>query len=195
MGTETKKAISSLMTENRTFAPPAGFSAKAHIKSFEQYQEMYDRSVKDPDGFWLEQADLLDWVKKPAKAREFTWNTEGRIIKHTWFADGTLNVSYNCLDRHLNTPNADKTALLWQGEPDEDVQSFTYRELHREVCKFANVLKSFGVKKGDRVCIYMPMILELPVVMLACARIGAIHSVVFGGFSADSLKDRINDSQ
>lgn len=195
MGTETKKAISSLMTENRTFAPPAGFSAKAHIKSFEQYQEMYDRSVKDPDGFWLEQADLLDWVKKPSKAREFTWNTEGRIIKHTWFADGTLNVSYNCLDRHLNTPNADKTALLWQGEPDEDVQSFTYRELHREVCKFANVLKSFGVKKGDRVCIYMPMILELPVVMLACARIGAIHSVVFGGFSADSLKDRINDSQ
>jgi acetyl-CoA synthetase len=191
---EVKQSISSLQTEGRTFAPPAGFAAKAHIKSFDEYQAMYDRSVNDPEGFWLEQASVLDWVKKPTKAREFTWNTDSRAINHTWFADGELNVSYNCLDRHLNGPNAKKTALLWQGEPDEDVRAMSYEDLHREVCKFANVLKSLGVKKGDRVCIYLPMILELPVVMLACTRIGAIHSIVFGGFSADSLRDRINDS-
>ncbi len=126
---------------------------------------------------------------------EYTWNTEARIIRHTWFADGELNVSYNCLDRHLNTPIAKKTAIIWQGEPEEDVKYITYEELYKEVCKFANVLKSLGVKKGDRVCIYLPMIPELPVAMLACARIGAIHSVVFGGFSAESLRDRINDSE
>jgi acetyl-CoA synthetase len=192
---DSKKAIRSLMTESRTFAPPADFAAKAHIKSFEEFQRMYDRSINDSDGFWLEYAGLLDWHKKPTKAREYVWDTERRIIKHTWFADGQLNVSYNCLDRHLKTPVAKKKALVWQGEPDEDTKSLTYEELHREVCKFANVLKSLGIKKGDRVCIYMPMIVELPVVMLACTRIGAIHSIVFGGFSADSLKDRINDSE
>jgi len=186
--------IDSLMSEKRTFPPSAEASARAHIKSFERYQEMYDRSVNDPDGFWLEQAELLTWSKKPTKAREFTWDTERRRIEHTWFADGELNVAYNCLDRHLGTPTARKAALVWQGEPEEDSITLTYEELHREVCKFANVLKSFGIKKGDRVCIYLPMILELPVVMLGCARIGAIHSVVFGGFSADSLRDRINDS-
>ena len=191
---EAKRSISSLQTEGRTFPPPAGFAAKAHIKSFDEYQAMYDRSVNDPDGFWLEQASVLDWVKKPTKAREYTWNTDSRAINHTWFADGILNVSYNCLDRHLKGATAKKTALLWQGEPDEDVRAVSYEQLHREVCKFANVLKSLGVKKGDRVCIYLPMILELPIVMLACTRIGAIHSIVFGGFSADSLRDRINDS-
>ncbi|HOV73727.1 MAG TPA: acetate--CoA ligase [Candidatus Hydrogenedentes bacterium] len=190
----TSSSMKSLMTENRTFAPPADFAAKAHIKSLEQYQAMYDQSINDPDGFWLEQAKQLDWVKAPTKSREYTWNTDGRVIKHTWFADGVLNVSYNCLDRHLNGPNAKKAALVWQGEPEEDSKTLTYEELHREVCKFANILKSLGVKKGDRVCIYLPMILELPIVMLACTRIGAIHSIVFGGFSADSLKDRINDS-
>jgi len=192
---EARKSISSLQTEGRTFPPPAGFAAKAHIKSFDEFQAMYDRSVNDPDGFWLEQAALLDWVKKPSKAREFTWNTDSRAVNHTWYADGVINVSYNCLDRHLNGPARNKTALLWQGEPDEDVRAISYVELHREVCKFANVLKSLGVKKGDRVCIYLPMILELPVVMLACTRIGAIHSIVFGGFSADSLRDRITDSE
>jgi acetyl-CoA synthetase len=191
---ETKQSISSLQTEGRSVPPPPGFAAKAHIKSLDEYQAMYDRSINDPDGFWLEQANVLDWTKKPTKAREFTWNTDSRAINHTWFADGTLNVSYNCLDRHLNGPAKNKVALLWQGEPEEDVRAFTYEQLHREVCKFANVLKSLGVKKGDRVCIYLPMILELPVVMLACTRIGAIHSIVFGGFSADSLRDRINDS-
>jgi len=192
---EARKSISSLQTEGRTFPPPAGFAAKAHIKSFDEFQAMYDRSVNDPDGFWLEQAALLDWVKKPSKAREFTWNTDSRAVNHTWYADGVINVSYNCLDRHLNGPARNKTAILWQGEPDEDVRAISYVELHRDVCKFANVLKSLGVKKGDRVCIYLPMILELPVVMLACTRIGAIHSIVFGGFSADSLRDRITDSE
>jgi acetyl-CoA synthetase len=189
------KAISSLMTEKRTFPPPSQLSADAYIQTMEQYQEMYDRSISDPDGFWLEQADILHWFKKPTKAREYTWDTKGRKIEHTWFADGELNVSYNCLDRHLGTPTEHKVALIWQGEPEDDTKQLTYRELHTEVCKFANVLKDLGVNKGDRVCIYMPMIVELPVVMLACTRIGAIHSIVFGGFSADALRDRINDSQ
>ncbi len=194
MGTENTKAISSLMVENRTFPPSPEVSARAHIKSFDQYKAMWERSLNDSDAFWLEQAETLHWFKKPTKALEYTWDTEKRIIQHTWFADGEMNVAYNCLDRHLGTPIAKKTALLWQGEPEDDVKSITYEELHREVCKFANVLKSLGVKKGDRICIYLPMILELPIVMLASARIGAIHSVVFGGFSADAIKDRVQDS-
>ncbi len=125
---------------------------------------------------------------------EYTWDTKNRKIEHTWFADGELNVSYNCLDRHLGTPTAKKTALLWQGEAENAVRKFTYEELHKEVCKFANVLKSKGIGKGDRVAIYMPMVIELPIVMLACTRIGAIHSVIFGGFSADAIEGRVNDS-
>jgi len=194
MGKEEKKAISSLMTENRTFPPSDAVRARAHIKSFEEYQKMWERSINDSDAFWLEQAATLDWFKKPTKALEYTWDTDSRNVQHTWFADGELNVSYNCLDRHLGTPTAKKTALIWQGEPEEDVVSMTYQELHKHVCKFANVLKSLGVKKGDRVCIYLPMIIELPIVMLACTRIGAIHSIVFGGFSADAIKPRVNDS-
>ncbi|MGQ9590069.1 MAG: acetate--CoA ligase [Planctomycetota bacterium] len=183
------------MTETRTFPPPESVRKRAHVKSFEEYERLYRRSVEDPDGFWIEQAtSLLTWYKKPTKGREYTWETAARKIEHKFFADGELNAAYNCLDRHLSTSVADKVAIIWQGEPEKDVRKITYRELHKEVCKFANVLKSFGVKRGDRVCIYLPMIPELPVAMLACARIGAIHSVVFGGFSADSLKDRINDS-
>jgi len=155
---------------------------------------MYERSIKDPDGFWLEHCKILDWFKQPTLGRRYEWNTAARIIKHTWFEDGQLNASYNCLDRHLKTPVRDKVALIWQGEPEDDVRKITYAELHQEVCKFANVLKSLGIKKGDRVAIYLPMIPELPIAMLACARIGAIHSVVFGGFSAESLAGRINDS-
>ena len=188
------KSMDSLMSEGRTFPPPAELQANAHVSSVEQYEQMYKRSVEDPDGFWLEQAELLHWFKKPTKAREYNWDTKGRKIEHTWFADGELNACYNCLDRHLGTPIAKKAALVWQGEPEEDSKTLTYEELHREVCKFANVLKSFGVVKGDRVCIYLPMTLELPIVMLACARIGAIHSIVFGGFSAEALRSRINDS-
>ena len=195
MSDKQKKAIDSLMMESRTFPPPAELSAAAEISSTEQYQEMYDRSINDPDGFWLEQAESIEWFTKPTKAREFTWNTESRTVTHTWFADGELNVAYNCLDRHLGTERENKTALIWQGdEPNED-KAITYKELHAEVCKFANVLKGMGVGKGDRVCIYLGMIIELPVVMMACARIGAIHSIVFGGFSADALRDRINDAE
>ena len=192
--TEQQKGIDSLMTEGRTFPPPEEMQPNAYIDSLEQYEQMYKRSVEDPDGFWLEQADILTWTKKPTKAREHTWNTKARRIQHTWFADGEMNVCHNCLDRHLGTPVADKPAIVWQGEPEDDARTLTYKQLHQEVCKFANVLKSLGVAKGDRVCVYLPMIPELPVVMLACARIGAIHSVVFGGFSADALRDRINDS-
>jgi len=186
-------STASLMTENRTFPPSAEVVKRAHINAA-KYKEMYDRSVKDPDKFWLEQSNTLEWFKKPTVARKFTWNTDSRTIKHTWFENGQLNVTVNCLDRHLATPTADKVAILWQGEPENDVKKVTYRQLHTAVCKFANVLKSHGVKKGDRVSIYLPMIVELPVAMLACARIGAIHSIVFGGFSAESLAGRIQDS-
>ena len=194
MGNE-KKAITSLMTEDRKFAPPAAIAAKAHIGSMKQYQQMWEQSINEPDKFWLEQAKSLVWFKEPKKGLEYTWDTKNRKIEHTWFADGQLNVSYNCLDRHLKTATAKKTAIIWQGEEDKAVRKYTYEQLHKEVCKFANVLKSKGVKKGDRIAIYLPMVPELPVAMLACSRIGAIHSIVFGGFSADSLKDRINDSK
>jgi len=191
---EESKSLDSLMSESRTFPPSAALREGTYVNSMEQYQEMYDRSINDPDGFWLEQAESLHWFKKPTRSLVYTWDTKGKTVNHTWFDDGELNVAYNCLDRHLGTPTAKKAALVWQGEPEEDSVTLTYEELHKEVCKFANVLKSLGIKKGDRVCIYMPMILELPIVMLGCARIGAIHSVVFGGFSAEALRDRINDS-
>jgi acetyl-CoA synthetase len=191
---DNAKGMQSLMVETRKFPPTPQVQSRAYIKSFEQYEQMWQRSLKDPDGFWMEQAQTLSWFKTPTKALEYAWDTKRRTINHTWFADGELNVSYNCLDRHLNTPAADKTAILFQGEEENNVRKFTYRELHKEVCKFANVLKSKGIKKGDRVSIYMPMVPELAIVMLACTRIGAIHSIVFGGFSADALKGRINDS-
>jgi acetyl-CoA synthetase len=195
MSEEKKNAIStsSLMTEDRTFPPSKEVIERAHLNA-QQYKEMYERSVNDSDKFWLEQAEKIEWFKKPTVACKYTWDTKGRKINHTWFEDGELNITYNCLDRHLKTDKRTKPALVWQGEPEEDSVTMTYEQLHKEVCKFANVLKSMDVKKGDRVCIYMPMILELPIVMLACARIGAIHSIVFGGFSADALSDRINDS-
>jgi acetyl-CoA synthetase len=183
----------SLLTENRTFPPSAEMVKSAHITA-QSYEEMYRRSIEDSDAFWLEMAATLDWHKAPTISRKYTWDTAGRNVKHTWFEDGELNISYNCLDRHLDTPVGDKPAIIWQGEPEEESRTLSYRELHGEVCKFANILKGKGIGKGDRVCIYMPMVPELPVVMLACARIGAIHSVVFGGFSADAIADRVNDS-
>jgi acetyl-CoA synthetase len=188
------KAIDSLMSEGRTFPPPEQIKANAYVSSMEQYQQMWEQSINDPDNFWLEQAKSLHWFNEPTKALEYTWDTKGRTIEHTWFADGQLNVSYNCLDRHLGTPIAQKTALLWQGEAEDAVKKFTYEQLHKEVCKFANVLKSKGIAKGDRVAIYMPMVPELAIVMLACTRIGAIHSIIFGGFSADAIEGRVNDS-
>ncbi|MHC4131311.1 MAG: acetate--CoA ligase [Planctomycetota bacterium] len=193
MGQE-QKGIDSLMSEERTFPPPAEMQANAYINSMEQYQKMWEQSINDPDGFWLEQAKSLNWFKEPTKSLEYTWDTKSRKIEHTWFEDGELNVCYNCLDRHLGTPTAKKTALLWQGEAEDAVKKFTYEELHKEVCKFANVLKSKGISKGDRVAIYLPMVPELAIVMLSCARIGAIHSIIFGGFSSDAIEGRINDS-
>ncbi len=189
-----KKAITSLMSETRKFPPPKSLQSKAYIDSMAQYQKMWDQSLNDPDRFWMEQAKALTWFKAPTRALEYTWDTKARKIQHTWFADGQLNVSVNCLDRHLGTPVAKKTALLWQGDDDKSVKKFTYEQLHKEVCKFANVLRSKGIKKGDRVAIYMPMVPELPIAMLACTRIGAIHSVIFGGFSAEAISDRVNDS-
>ena len=191
---EAQKAIDSLMIEKRTFPPSRAIKANAYITSLEQYQQMWERSLNDPDGFWLEQAKSISWYKEPTESLRYTWDVKNRIIEHTWFADGQLNVSYNCLDRHLGTPIAKKTAIIWQGEAEDAVRKLTYEELHQEVCKFANVLKSKGIRKGDRVAVYLPMVPELPIAMLACARIGAIHSVVFGGFSAESLQGRINDS-
>jgi len=187
------KSVSSLLTEKRKFPPSPEVVKRAYINA-EQYQKMYDRSIRDPDGFWLEQCETLDWYKKPTIGRRYVWDTAARKIQHTWFEDGQLNASVNCLDRHLRTHRRNKTAIIWQGEDDNEVRKLTYEQLHAEVCKFANVLKSLGIKKGDRVAIYLPMIPELPIAMLACARIGAIHSVVFGGFSAESLASRINDS-
>jgi acetyl-CoA synthetase len=192
---EKQKSIESLAGVGKKLPPLKDAVARAHIKSFEQYQEMYDRSISGPDGFWLEQAKTLHWFKEPAKGCKSTWDTEKRTIKHTWFADGELNVAYNCLDRHLGTPTENKVAILWQGEDDAKVVKLTYGELHKQVCRFANVLASKGVEKGDRVCLYLPMVPEAAVITLGCARVGAIHSIVFGGFSADSIRDRINDSE
>ena len=179
------------MSNESIFHPPADFVQKAHINSFEQYQQMYKRSIEDPEGFWGEIAEKnFFWKEKWSKVREYDF---AGSISIKWFAGAKTNITYNCLDRHLEK-RADQTAIIWEGnEPGEDAK-LTYRELHAEVCKFANVLKSFGVKKGDRVSIYMPMVKELAIAMLGCARIGAIHSIVFGGFSPDSLSDRIVDS-
>ncbi|MEW6117052.1 MAG: acetate--CoA ligase [Nitrospirota bacterium] len=190
MATEGKK-IEVLMEEKRTFPPSKEFSAKAHIKSFAEYEKLYKRSVEDPDGFWGEFAEKqLTWFKKWDKVLE--WNFEKPEIK--WFQGGKINVSYNCLDRHLNTPVRNKAAIIWEAD-DGSYKTFTYQQLSYEVNRFANVLKKHGVKKGDRVTIYLPMIPELAISMLACSRIGAIHSIVFGGFSSQALRDRIQDCQ
>ena len=186
-------STSSLLQESRTF-PPSRRCRNGPTSTPSNTEAMYERSIHEPDKFWLEQATSLDWFKKPTLGRKYVWDTAAKRIEHTWFEDGQLNVSVNCLDRHLRTAHRNKPAIIWQGEPENDVRILTYEQLHQEVCKFANVLKSLGVKKGDRVSIYLPMIPELPIAMLACARIGAIHSVVFGGFSADALAGRINDS-
>jgi acetyl-CoA synthetase len=177
------------MEERKVFEPSDGVKMKAYIKRMEDYRELYQRSLRDPDGFWGELAEHLDWYKKWDKVLEYDFDKPD--IK--WFIGGKLNASYNCLDRHLNSWRSNKVALIWQGEPLEENRIFTYQQLHYHVCKFANVLQKFGVEKGDRVSIYLPMIPELPIAMLACARIGAIHSVVFGGFSSEALRDRIND--
>ena len=160
----SNQAISteSLSQESRTFPPSPEVVKQALINSA-QYTALYQRSLREPEAFWLEQANTLEWFKKPTVAGKYDWNTDVRKIQHTWFEDGQLNLTVNCLDRHLTNGNRDKVAIIWQGEPEEDVQRVTYAELHAEVCKFANALKSQGIKKGDRVAIYMPMIVEAAV--------------------------------
>ena len=191
---DKKASVEAVYMEKRVFEPSKEFVAKARIKSLAEYKKMYERSLKDPSGFWGDMAtEMIDWFKKwdgPVEEYSFKDN-----INLRYFVGGKLNITYNCLDRHLKTWRRNKAALIFQGEPLEESRTLTYQQLHREVCKFANVLKKFGVKKGDRVAIYLPMIMELPIAMLACARIGAIHSIVFGGFSAEALRDRIQDCQ
>ena len=179
------------MSTEKVYEIPADVMKRAFIDDV-KYREMYERSVKDPDGFWAEQArEFVTWFKPWTKVSDWSFDAKNLHIK--WFEGAKLNVSYNCLDRHLEK-RGNQVAILWEGDDPREDRKLTYRELYEEVCKFANVLKSRGVKKGDRVCIYMPMIPEIAVAMLACARIGAVHSVVFGGFSPQSLKDRILDS-
>ncbi len=168
---------------------PADWRKRAYVDEA-KYKEMYARSVKDPNGFWGEQAKRIDWIKPFSKIKNTSYDPSNVSIK--WFEDGTLNVCHNCVDRHL-AKRGDQTAILWEGDDPKDDKKLTYKQLHAEVCRFANVLKSRGVKKGDRVTIYLPMIPEAAISMLACARIGAVHSVVFGGFSPDSLAGRIED--
>jgi len=180
--------ITSVLKEERVFHPGPEFRQQAQIKSLAEYETLYKRSIDDPDGFWGEQAEKLHWFKK--------WEAvlEWKEPFAKWFVGAKTNLSYNCLDRHLNTWRKNKAAIIWEGEPG-DSRVLTYQDLHREVCKFANVLKSLNIKAGDRVIIYMPQIPEAAIAMLACARIGATHSVVFGGFSAEALKDRVNDCE
>lgn len=181
--------IESILHENRLFAPPTEFAENAQIKSIEEYKQLYDKAKADPQAFWAELAEKeLHWFQKWDQVLDW----QPPFAK--WFVNGKINISYNCLDRHLTTWRRNKAALIWEGEPG-DSRTLTYAQLHYEVCKFANVLKQLEVKKGDRVAIYMPMIPEAVIAMLACARIGAPHTVIFGGFSAEAVKDRLVDAE
>ncbi len=188
MSASTSEKIESILKETRKFPPPAEFAQQAYVKSLKEYEQLWQRAKDDPEGFWAEQAESLHWFKKWDKILE--WNEP--FAK--WFLGGQLNASYNCLDRHVEGPHKNKAAIIWEGEPG-DSRVLRFQDLHREVCKFANVLKKLGIKPGDRITIYMPMIPELAIAMLACARIGATHSIIFGGFSADAVADRNNDAK
>jgi acetyl-CoA synthetase len=188
MSTGTGGGITSVLQETRTFPPPREFTAAAHIKSDAEYDKMWRKAKDDPAGFWGELANHLHWFRKWDKV------LDGEMPNTKWFSGGQINASYNCLDRHLTTWRKNKAAIIWEGEPG-DTRVLTYQDLHREVCKFANVLKKLGIKTGDRVTLYMPMIPELAIAMLACARVGAPHSIIFGGFSADAVAERNNDAQ
>ena len=181
------EVLDSLLKENRVFKPRQEFSKQAHIPNFEEYKKLYEFAQKNPDSYWADRAEQLAWFQKWDCVLE--WDPPDA----KWFVGGKLNISYNCLDRHLKT-KATKPAILWEGEPG-DRRTLTYAELHQEVSRFSNVLKNLGLKKGDRVIIYMPMVPELSVAMLACARVGLIHSVIFGGFSSSAIEDRLHDSK
>lgn len=184
----SSEQITSVLKESRVFPPTAEFAEQAHVKSMEQYDALFKKAEEDPDGYWAEQAERLHWFKK--------WDTvlEWNEPHSKWFVGGKINAAYNCLDRHLTTFRKNKAAIIWEGEPG-DTRTLTYQQLHREVCRFANVLKGQGIKAGDRVTLYMPMIPELAIAMLACARIGATHSIIFGGFSSEAVADRNNDAE
>ncbi|HEY6878899.1 MAG TPA: acetate--CoA ligase, partial [Polyangiales bacterium] len=184
----SEHGIESISKESRTFQPHTGFAEHARIGSHAKYLEMYRESVEHPEQFWAQQAKSLHWFKPPTKV------LSGTLPDVKWFEDGELNASYNCLDRHVAEGRGDKIALSFEGEPGER-RTLTYRELLRETCKLANVLTRLDVQKGDRVAIYMGMVPEAAIAMLACARIGAVHSVVFGGFAAEAIRDRVNDQQ
>ncbi len=177
------------MSDEKIYDVPADWRKRAYADDA-KYKELYARSIKDPNGFWAEQAKRIDWIKPFSKVKNTSYDPHNVSIK--WFEDGTLNACYNCVDRHL-AKRGDQTAILWEGDDPKDDKKLTYKQLHAEVSRFANVLKARGVKKGDRVTIYMPMIPEAAVSILACARIGAVHSVIFGGFSPDSIAGRIED--
>ncbi len=186
--TRTSTHFTSVLREKRTYHPRKDFSSLAHIGSFAQYRKLYRLSMKSPDAFWAQVASELFWFRKWRKVLQW------RSPDAKWFVGGRTNVSVNCLDRHLSGWRKNKAALIWEGEPGER-RTLTYQDLHREVCKFANVLKGKGVEKGDRVVLYMPLIPELAIAMLACSRIGAVHSVIFGGFSSHAIVDRVNDAK
>jgi acetyl-CoA synthetase len=188
MSSPAASNITSVLKESRQFPPPAAFAQGAHIKSSAEYEKLWKRAADDPEAFWAEQARTLHWVAPWNKV--LVWKEPHA----QWFAGGKLNVSYNCVDRHLESGRKNKAAIVWEGEPG-DTRVLRYQDLHREVCKFSNVLKKVGIRAGDRVTIYMPMVPELAIAMLACARIGATHSVIFGGFSAEAVADRNNDAK
>ncbi|MDQ3800864.1 MAG: acetate--CoA ligase [Acidobacteriota bacterium] len=185
---ESTAAIESILHEDRVFPPPVEFAVNAHIKSFAEYEQIYNQAAADPEAFWASVAENLHWFKKWDKILE--WDEPHA----KWFVGGKINAAYNCLDRHLESWRKNKAAIIWEGEPGE-TRTLTYQQLHRQVCRFANVLKKVGVKTGDRVALYMPLVPELAIAMLACARIGATHTVIFGGFSADAIRDRVNDGE
>ena len=178
---------------SETYNPPEIFSSNSLIKSMDEYKNKYQRSLDDPDGFWAEEAEKFVWFDKWNTVRQFNYDVRKGRISIEWFKGGKTNIAMNCIDRHLET-RGEQTAILWEGNEPGENRSLTYNQLHSEVCRFSNVLKKRGVLKGDRVSIYMPMVPELAIAMLACARIGAIHSIVFGGFSSTALADRITDS-
>ena len=175
--------IESILKENRVFNPDPAFSSKAHIKSMAEYERLYRESIDEPEKFWAKMASELHWFKPWSKVLEW------ELPFSKWFVGAKTNMSYNCLDRHLATSRKNKVAILWEGEPGE-TRALSYQMLHREVSRFANVLKSLGLRKGDRATVYMGMVPELAIALLACARIGVAHNVVFGGFSAEALRDR-----
>ncbi|MDF1540130.1 MAG: AMP-binding protein, partial [Candidatus Thorarchaeota archaeon] len=192
MSDETKITVKS--SEDRRFPPPQSFIDKAYVKSHDERMKIWKESVSDPDKYWLDIAnsDMFYWKKAPTKG--FNWENKSEI-KFSWFKDGKTNMAYNCLDKWVEKGKGDQIALIWQGDPLDEDKTYTFSQLTSEVSKAANVLKNLGVKKGDAITFYLPMIPELAILMLATARIGAVHSIVFGGFSADSLKDRISDCQ